>query len=169
MPDTMIKKCPQCGQRTTDLKLAECPYCRVTLVTESGTQTTGLTREQSRAVAWHILGSWKLWAAVFLLVGAAAWGVVQISQKLIDVRSKEYLSLLNEQTSNRLAMASAQISKQVSNQIASEVKEAGIPSAIKQAAKEQVNDALTNAIWPSLDSFQRAMNRANAQLAKSTT
>lgn len=166
MPDA-TKRCPQCGQRTTDLKLAECPYCRVALVMESGPQTAGLTPGQARAVARQLLGSWKLWAILILLVGAAAWGVVQISQKVIDRRTKEYMSAWEEKATNRLAIASAQISKQVSNQIESEIKQSRIQSAVEQMAKEQVNEALTNSIWPSLQEFQLSMNLANRQLAKS--
>lgn len=163
-----MKRCPQCGQRTTNLQLEECPYCRVKLVTEIGSPGMGLTREQAGIVVKHLLGSWKLWAVILLLVGAAAWGVVEVSQKVIDARTKEYLSELEGRASNRLATASAQISKQVSNQIESEFKTPRIQSAIEQVAKDRVNEALTNSIWPSLDAFKQSIDWANRQLALSS-
>jgi hypothetical protein len=168
MPDVTMQKCPQCGQRTTNLELAECPYCQVALVKDSGLQTGGLTREQTRAVALHLLGSWKLWAIIILLVAGAAWGVVQISQKAIDARSKEYLNTLEERTTNRLAIASAQISRQVSDQVESEFKQPRMQTAMEQAARERVNEALTTTIKPTVDGFQQWVIWANRQLAKST-
>ena len=152
--------------------LAQCPYCRVALVADGGSPITGLTPDQVKAVARHILGSVKFWVVVIVLIGAAAWGVVQLSQKAIDLRSKEYLSTLEDKTTNRIAAATDQISKQVSsqvsNQIVSEFKQPRIQAAIKAVAEERVNDVLTNSLWPSLEIFNQAVSYAHTQLAKST-
>ena len=168
MPDVMMKRCPQCGQRTTNLELARCPYCEVALVMENTPQGAALTREQAQLVTRQILGSWKLWAAAIVLVGGAAWGVAQMSQRIIDARSKAYLSTLEEAATNRLAVASTKISKQVSDEIEAQFKQARIQAAMEQVAKERVNEALTNSIWPSLEAFQQSIKWANSQLAKST-
>lgn len=168
MPDVTMKRCPQCGQRTTNLELARCPYCEVALVTETTPQGAALTRQQVNLVTRQILGSWKLWAVLIVLVAGAAWGVIQISQKIIDARSKAYLSAFEEKATNHLAAASAKISKQVSDEIEAQFKQARIQAAMEQVARERVNDALTNSIWPSLEAFQQSIKWANSQLAKST-
>ncbi len=128
----------------------------------------GLTREQVQLLARQILGSWKLWAGVVVLVAAGAWGVVQLSEKIIDSRSKEYLNSLEEKTTNRLAVASAEISKQVSNQIRSELRQPRMQAVMEQMVKDRVNDAMSNSVWPSLEEFERSLYRASAQLSKST-
>jgi hypothetical protein len=168
MPDVTMKRCPQCGQRTTNLELAQCPYCRVALVTETGVPGAGLTREQAQLVARQILGSWKLWAVIIVLVAAGAWGVVQVSQRIIDARSKAYLSDLETKATNRLAVASAEIAKQVSNQIQAELRQPRVQAAMEQMARDRVSEAMSNSLWPSLEEFQRSLYRASSQLARST-
>lgn len=168
MPDVTMKRCPQCGQRTANLELAQCPYCRVALVTETGVPSAGLTREQVQMLARQILGSWKLWAALVVLVAAAAWGVTQVSQRIIDARSKEYLQALGAEATNRIAAASAEISKQVSNQIHSELRQPRMQAEMEQMAKDRVNDAMSNALLPSLEEFERSLFKASSQLSRST-
>jgi hypothetical protein len=168
MPDATMKRCPQCGQRTTNLELAQCPYCRVALVVETGVPGAGLTREQARMLARQILGSWKLWAVIIVLVAAGAWGVVQVSQRIMDARSKAYLSDLETKATNRLAVASAEIAKQVSNQIQAELRQPRVQAAMEQMARERVSEAMSNSLWPSLEEFQRSLYRASSQLARST-
>jgi len=160
-----MKRCPQCGQRTANIQLAECPYCRVALVTESGGGVGTMSPEQARAVARQLLGSWKLWFVVLVFVGAAAWGVVQISQRVIDSRAKDYLRELDERATNRLAVASAQISRQVSSQIESEFQQPRVQAAIEQVAKQRVNEALTNSIWPTVDGFRQSADWARGEFA----
>ena len=168
MPDVTMKRCPQCGQRTTNLELARCPYCEVALVTDNAPQGAALTREQARLVTRQLLGSWKLWAFIIVLVAGAAWGVVQISQRIIDARSNAYLSKMEESATNRLAVASSKISKQVSDEIEAQFKQTRIQAAMEQVAKDRVNEALTNSIWPSLEAFQQSIKWANSQLEKSS-
>jgi hypothetical protein len=167
MPDVTTKRCPKCGQRTTNLQLEECPYCQVPLVAEGEAQTAGVTEEQTRAVARQLVGSWKLWAAVIVLVAAATWGAVAISQRVMDLRSKDYLRTFDEKANQQLATASGEISKQVSKKIDSELKQSRVQKAIDDAAGERVNEALSNSLRPSLQEFQASMNAANRQLAKS--
>ena len=135
MPDVTMKRCPQCGQRTTNLELTRCPYCEVALITETSPQGAALTSEQARLVTRQILGSWKLWAVAIVLLAGAAWGVAQISQRIIDARSNAYLSKLEETTTNRIAVSSSKISKQVSDEIEAQFKQARIQAAMEQAAK----------------------------------
>ena len=164
MSENMTRRCPKCGQRTTDLLLAQCPYCRVALVSEGGPQMTGLTPEQVGAVARHILGSWKFWAGVVMLVALAAWGIIEVSQRFIDRRANEYLSTLEQKATNHIGTAFGQIS----NQIVREFQQPRIRATMEQIAADRANDFITNAVWPSLEAFRQGIEEANAQLARSS-
>ncbi len=168
MSETAFRKCPKCGQKTSDLLLAQCPYCRVALVSEGAPQMTALTPEQIGAVARHILGSWKFWAGVAIVVGLAAWGVVQIDERLLDFRSNEYLNTLEQKATNHIGTAFGQISNQVSNQIIREFQQPRIRTTMEQIAADKANDLITNAVWPSLEALRQSLDEANAQLTRSS-
>ena len=159
-----MRRCPQCGQRTSDLLLAQCPYCRVALVSDGGSQMTELTPEQVNTVARHILGSWKFWAGVAMVVALAAWGIIQVAERFIDLRANDYLNTLEQKATNHIAAVSGQIS----NQVVHEFQQPRIRATMEQIAADRANDVFTNAIWPSLEAFRLSLDEATAQLAKST-
>jgi len=123
-----------------------------------------LTPEQLRFVARHILRSWKFWGCLVLIVAAAGLGVVALAQHIIDLRSAEYLKSIQEKTSGQLAGVSGQIS----NQIAFEFNQPRIQSAIDRVARDRAAELLTNAVWPSLEAFQIAVDQARVKLARSS-
>lgn len=98
------------------------------------------------------------------LIGAAAWGVVTVADRIIDLRSKEYLNTLGQQATNQIGLAFGQIS----NQISLELRQPKIKATVEQVARERANDLFTNGVRPSLEAFQDALDRANAQLAQSS-
>ncbi len=123
-----------------------------------------MTPEQLRSVARHILRSWKFWGCLVLIVGAAGLGVVALAQRIIDLRSAEYLKSVQEKASGQLAG----ISGQISNQIAFEFNQPRIQSAIDRVARDRAAELLTNAVWPSLEAFQIAVDQARAKLTRSS-
>ena len=163
MPAAINKRCPNCGRRPHDRLLVQCPDCRVAFVQEEPAYD-GLTPEQLRLVARQIFKSWKFWAVLVGLVGAAAWGVVTVADRIIDLRSREYLSTLGQQATNQIGRAFGQIS----NQISLEFKQPKIKATVEQVARERASDIFTNAVRPSLEAFQDALDLANAQLAHSS-
>ncbi len=131
MPETVIRRCPRCGRKAHDRLLVQCPDCRVPFVFEEQPYT-GLTPDQLRLVAAQIFGSWKFWACLIIIVGAAAWGVVIAADRVIEVRAHQYLNTLEENATNHIGTAFGQIS----NQIALEFRQPRIRAAIEQAARK---------------------------------
>ncbi len=125
---------------------------------------SALTPDQLSIIAKLILGSWKFWAGVAMVVALAAWGVVEVAERLIDQRATNYLNTLEQQATNHIGVASGQIS----NQIVREFQQPRIRAAMEQIASDRANDIFTNSIWPSLEAFRQSINEANAQLAKAT-
>jgi hypothetical protein len=163
MPENVIRRCPRCGRKAHDTLLVQCPDCRVPFVYEEQPYT-GLTPDQLRLVAAQIFGSWKFWACLIIIVGAAAWGVVIVADRVIDVRAHEYLNTLEQNATNHIGTAFGQIS----NQIALEFRQPRIRAAIELAARNRAGDLFTNGVQPSLDAFQDALDGAIGQLAKSS-
>jgi hypothetical protein len=137
----------------------QCPDCRVPFVFEDQGYS-GLTPEQLKLVATQILGSWKFWAALVVIVGFAAWATVKVADQVIDARATAYLNTLQATATNRLGAAAGQIS----NQIVLEFRQPRIKAAIEQAARDQGLDYFSNGVMPTLQAFQDAMDLANAQL-----
>ncbi|MDB6065965.1 MAG: hypothetical protein JWR26_2173 [Pedosphaera sp.] len=127
-----------------------------------GQSSDGLTSEQLKAIAGQILGSWKFWAGVAAVVAITAWGAVEVTKQFIDQRAKE----LEQKATNQIAQVQEQISHQISNQISAEFQQPRIRATIEQVASDRANDLLTNAIRPSLESFQAGMDQASAKLTK---
>ncbi len=163
MPETIIRRCPRCGRKAHDHLLVQCPDCRVPFVYEEQPYT-GLTPEQLQLVAAQIFGSWKFWAFLIIIVGAAAWGIVVVADRVIDARAKVYLSTLEQTATNRIGLAYGQIS----NQIVAEFKQPRIKSAMEQVARSRAGDIFTNGIRPSLESFQDALDAVTLQLAQTS-
>lgn len=99
-----------------------------------------------------------------MVVGLAAWGVIDVAERLIDQRATNYLNTLEQQATNHIGFVYGEIS----NQIVREFQQPRIRAAMEQIASERVNDIFTNNIWPSLEAFRLTIDEANAQLAKST-
>ncbi len=163
MPAAINKRCPQCGRRPHDRLLVQCPDCRVAFVQEDQPYD-GLTPEQLRLVARQIFGSWKFWVALVGLIGVAAWSIVTVADRIIELRSKEYLNTFGQQATNQIGLAFGQIS----NQISLEFKQPKIKATVEQVARERANAIFTNGVRPSLEAFQDALDLANAQLARSS-
>lgn len=159
MPEAISRRCPSCGRKAHNNVLVQCPDCRVPFVFEEQPYA-GLTPEQLRLIGSQILGSWKFWAAVAIIVGAAAWATVKVSDRVIDARANAYLNRLEETATNHLSAAAGQIS----NQIALEFRQPRIKAAIEQAARDQGMEYFSNGVMPTLQAFQDAMDLANAQL-----
>ena len=123
-----------------------------------------MTPEQLRSVARHILRSWKFWGCLVLVVAAAGLGIVALAQRIIDLRSADYLKSIQEKASGQLAG----ISGQISNQIAFEFNQPRIQSAIDRVARDRAAELLTNAVWPSLEAFQIAVDQARSKLTRSS-
>jgi hypothetical protein len=158
------RRCPRCGKRPLDARLVQCPDCRVPFEYESAPASLALTSAQMAAVTRHVLGSWKFWFALIIVVGAATAGVVEF----INVKAKE---LRDEAAAtaqvNSSAMAS-KIAEGISNQIAVEFEQPRIQAAIERVASQRAGDMLTNAVWASLEEFRGQMRAANEALAKTT-
>ena len=161
MPEN--RRCPECGKRPTDRLLVQCPDCKIPFVHESA-PSTAFTPEQLRAVARHILKSWKFWTGLAVLVVSASWAGIEIVQRMLDARAGDYLRQLDQKTTSQMALAQ----QQLSNQIALELKQPRIKAAIEQIANETANDLFTNTIGPSLASFQQQMDLAGLQFAKTS-
>ena len=123
-----------------------------------------LTPEQLKSVTKHILRSWKFWGLLVLVVGAVGLGVVALAQRIIDLRSAEYLNSLQQKANNQFATVSGQIS----NQIVQEFNQPRIQSTVERVAREKAQELLTNAVWPSLEAFQISVEQARTQLARSS-
>jgi hypothetical protein len=163
MADFANRRCPRCGKRPLDARLVQCPDCRVPFEYETAPVPT-LTPAQLAAVTKHVLGSWKLWLALVVVVGAATAGVVEfINLKAPALREESG----REAQSNADAMA-AKIADGISNQIAAEFQQPRIQAAIERVASQQAGNILTNAVWASLDQFREKLQAANEQLAKTT-
>jgi len=170
MPENANKRCPLCGKRPVDRRLVQCPDCKVPFSHENDPASSPAPpRVQPGNVAREILGSVKFWIGLALLVAAAAFGVVKLTEQRmtdhLDTVSRDYFNALDEKTSNHV---SEQISTQVSNQIAAEFRQPGIKATMEQVAADRAQDLLTNAVWASLETFRAGIEQANAQLAKST-
>ena len=68
---------------------------------------------------------------------------------------------------NSNAMAE-RISDGISNQIAAEFQEPRIQAAIENVAAQKAGEAVSNAVWASLDQFREKVQAANDQLARTT-
>ncbi len=115
-------------------------------------------------LASHVLGSWKLWAGLIVVVGLAAWGVIALAERFIDLRAANYLSTLEQQATNHIGIVAGQIS----NQIVREFQQPRIKAAMQQIAEDRANELFTNSIWPSLEAFRHGLNDADAELTQST-
>src|SRR5258708_40017932 len=126
MPDNAKKRCQICGKRPVDRRLVQCPDCKVPFAYENDPATPP-PQVQRGNVAREILGSVKFWIGLTLLVAAAAFGVVKLTEQRmtdhLDTVSRDYFNALDEKTSNHV---NEQISTQVSNQIAAEFRQPGI-------------------------------------------
>lgn len=131
-----------------------------------------LTSNQLKAVGMQILGSWKFWGGLALVVAAAAWVVVQMTHWSLDRRTASYLSTLDVKSSNRLELAYDRISKdlsqRMSNQVVSEFRSARIQATVEQVTLDHAREMLTNAIWPSLEAFRQKVELVDTQFAEST-
>src|SRR5581483_5650261 len=163
MPENMIKRCPRCGKRTTDRLTVHCPDCKIPYIQETE-PLSALTPEQLKHLTMQILGSWQFWAGLAMVVALAAWGVIKVAERIIDLRTNTYLNTLEQKATNHIDVAFGQIS----NQIVREFQQPRIKAAMELIASERANDYFTNAIWPSLEAFRQGIEEANAQLAKST-
>jgi hypothetical protein len=163
MPDAINRRCPRCGRKAHDRLLVQCPDCRVPFVFDDQ-QNSGLTPEQLSLIAQQIFGSWKFWLAVVAIVGAAAWGIVVVADRVIDYRAKKYMTELNQKTTNHLGAVFGQIS----NQIAMEFRSPKLKATVEQIAREKAIDLFTTGVQPSLEAFQDALDRANGQLIRSS-
>ena len=127
-------------------------------------QVSGLTPGQLAAVTKHVLGSWKLWVTLAVMVGAATAGVVEfINLKAQGLR--EEAGRAEQANSDALA---ARIGESISNQIATAFQQPRIQDTIESVASQKAGDILTNAVWASLNQFREKLEAANEQLAKTT-
>jgi hypothetical protein len=164
MPETINRRCPQCGRKAHDRLLVQCPDCRVPFVLEEQPASSTLTPEQIRLLAAQVFGSWKFWAVLLVVVAGAAWAIVAVADRVIDARAKTYLSTLEQQATNHIGSAFAQFS----NQLAVEFRQPRIQNAIEQVARQRAAEIITNGVRPSLESFLDAMDAASSQLAQSS-
>jgi hypothetical protein len=141
----------------------ECPDCDVPLMSDSTAKPT-LTPAQLKSLANQVLGSWKFWAGVTMLVGLAAWGVIATAERFIDLRAKSYLNTLEQQATNHIGVVAGQIS----NQIVREFQQPRIRAAMEQVAEDRANELFTNSVWPSLQAFRQNLDAVGAQFAQST-
>lgn len=146
--------------------LVQCPDCHVPFVLDGAPASApaSLTPEQIQMLVGQVFSSWKFWAALFVIVGASAWAVVHIADRVIDARANSYLATLEEKATNRIGSAFGQIS----NQIAMEFRGPRIKSAIEQVARDRATEIFTNGVQPSLQAFQDTMDQINAELARSS-
>jgi hypothetical protein len=159
----MVRRCPRCGRKAHNDLLVQCPDCRVPFALEEEPYA-GLTQEQIRFVAGQIFSSWKFWTLLVAIVALAALGVVAAADKVIELRSRQYLAEYGAQASNHIGAAF----DQMSNQIALEFKQPRIKAVIEQTARERAVDIFTNRVQPALDAFQDAVDMANSEFVKSS-
>jgi hypothetical protein len=164
MAEVINKRCPRCGRRPHDRMLVQCPDCRVPFVYDEPEPQLQLTPAQLRLLALQIFGSWKFWAVLVLLVGAAAGGVIAVADRIIDLRSQKYLSSLTENATNHLN----HLAGQISNQIVLQFKQPRIQSAIEQAARDRATELFAQGVRTPLEAFQDALDQADTQLARSS-
>ena len=112
MPNNVMRHCPRCGKRPIDRLVMECPDCKVPFASDSGPGAV-LTPEQLRLLAGLVLTSWKFWLVLAVMVGAVAWGISQVAERMIDLRAQAYLNTLEQKATNHIAFASTQISNQI--------------------------------------------------------
>jgi hypothetical protein len=163
MADFANRRCPRCGKRPLDARLVQCPDCRVPFEYESA-PAAALTSAQLVAVTRHVLGSWKLWLGLIVVVGVATAGVV----KLINIKAREIqdaAEIAEQVDSNALE---AKVADGISNQIAAEFQQPRIQDTIERVASQRAGDILTNAVWASLEQFREKLLVANEQLAHTT-
>lgn len=142
---------------------AQCPDCDVPLMSDS-TAKPALTPAQLKSLANQVLGSWRFWAGVALLVGLAAWGVIAMAERFIDLRANSYLNTLEQQATNHIGV----VGSQISNQIVREFQQPRIRAAMEQVAEDRANELFTNSVWPSLQAFRQNLDAAGAQFLQST-
>jgi hypothetical protein len=163
MADFGNKRCPRCGKRPLDVRLVQCPDCRVPFEYESAV-VAGLTPAQLATVTKQVLGSWKLWLALILFIGLVAAGVVEV----INVKAQQ----LREEAAQKAQVDSdalaAKIADGISNQIAAQFEQPRIQDTIQRVATQKAGDILTNAVWASLDEFRGKLQTANDQLTRTT-
>jgi hypothetical protein len=123
-----------------------------------------LSPEQVKSITRHILRSWKFWGLLVLVVASAGLGVVALAQRIIDLRSAEYLNSLQQKATNQFAA----ISGQISNQIVAEFQQPRVRAAVDQVARAKAEELLTNSVWPSIEAFQLAVDQARSRLAISS-
>ncbi len=98
------------------------------------------------------------------MVGLAAWGVIALAERFIDLRAANYLNTLEQQATNHIGYVAGQIS----NEIDREFQQPRIKAAMQQIAEDRANELFTNSIWPSLEAFRHGLNDADAELTQST-
>lgn len=164
MADLATKRCPRCGKRPLDARLVQCPDCRVPFEYESAPAPASLTPAQMAAVTRHVIGSWKLWMGLLLIVAAATAGIVEFVNMKAQVLRDE-AAAAQQADSNAVA---AKIDAGISNRIVAEFQKPEIEAAIARMASQKAGEILTNEVWASLDEFRGKMQAASAQLAKTT-
>ncbi len=159
MADFLSKSCPRCGKRPLDLRLEDCPYCGVPFELVP----TNLTPEQLSAVTRHILRSGKFWSVVGFCLAAVALGLAA----LVHWENGRVGEAITNSTSNQIAAATGSISEKISAEVAAEFEQPRIQATIERVASQKAADAISNAVWPSLEVFRSEFKAAQAQLAQS--
>ncbi len=164
MADFANKRCPRCGKRPLDTRLVQCPDCRVPFEYEAATAAPALTPAQLAAVTRHVLGSWKLWLALIVVVGVATAGLVEF----ITLKAQAAREEAGREARATADATAAKIAEGISNQILAEFQQPRIQATIERVAAQKAGDILTNAVWLSLDQFREKLQAASDQLARTT-
>ena len=161
MADFLTKSCPRCGKRPLDPRLEQCPYCGVPFELVP----TNLTNEQLSAMTRHILRSGKFWS----VVGGTLAAVALALAALVHVENSRVSQALTAATSNQIAAATGNVSNRISAEVAAYFQQPRIQDAIERVASQKAADAISNAVWPSLEVFRSEFKAAQSELARSKT
>jgi hypothetical protein len=158
MADFLTKSCPRCGKRPLDLRLEECPYCGVPFELVP----TNLTEEQLSAMTRHILRSGKFWS----VVGGSLLAVALALAVLVHWENSRVSRAVADSTARQIAFATGNVSERISAEIAAEFQQPRIQAAIERVASQKAADAISNAVWPSLEVFRSEFKAAQTELAR---
>ena len=163
MADFANKRCPRCGKRPLDVRLVQCPECRVPFEYDAP-PVSDLSSAQVAAVTRQVLASWKLWLVLIAIIGVAAAGVVEFvnhsSQQL-----RERVSAQGEELAQR---NDAKIAEGISNQVAGQFAQPQVQATLERVAQQRAAEILTNSVWSSLEQFREKLTAANQQLTGAT-
>lgn len=163
MADFANKRCPRCGKRPLDVRLVQCPECRVPFEYDAP-PVSDLSSAQVAAVTRQVLASWKLWLVLIAIIGVAAAGVVEFvnhsSQQL-----REQVSAQGEELAQR---NDAKIAEGISNQVAGQFAQPQVQATLERVAQQRAAEILTNSVWSSLEQFREKLTAANQQLTGAT-